>query len=192
MHRLSSSDPLRQELPKLIEHCDTALKTLADHVLTIFRNFKLLASQVKPYTPKRYIQAYFNFISSIPSLPRTVSELDQRLLRDVEMSYQKNPSPGKRPEMINLVAHVCFVAPDLRTRLGLARKTLESWNRFTGNRSLLPLTRHFLLAFVARLKEQRFLESAVALAVVWAAYLRATELLALCKRDVALPEDSRL
>ncbi|KAI0563520.1 DNA breaking-rejoining enzyme [Gracilaria domingensis] len=168
------------------------LTALPQHGLTLFVSFPLLAARLQQETRKRYLSAYSKFIATVSSLPTSVMALDQLLLKYIQQVYDSNPSPGKRQEMTNLIAHIIFVVPDLRCHLGLARKAVGAWKRCVPHQSSLPLTLLLIRAIVGRLEETRRHDSAVAISIAWGAFLRASETISLRKEDIALPGDSRI
>eukprot|EP00737_Agarophyton_chilense_P004948 gb/GEZJ01006749.1/.p1 GENE.gb/GEZJ01006749.1/~~gb/GEZJ01006749.1/.p1 ORF type:complete len:302 (+),score=24.85 gb/GEZJ01006749.1/:112-1017(+) len=159
--------------------------------MTMFDSFPLLSGRLKPQTRRRYVIAESKFLEFIHKLPPSVLDLHRTLLNYIEDSYSKKSSPGKRKEMMNLLSHIYFFVTDLRSRLNLARRSVGARKRSVPNKPSLSLNRHFLLSLVARMKEQGHQDAAVALAVAWRAYLRASETLKINYDDVALPSDIR-
>lgn len=103
-----------------------------------------------------------------------------------------DPRPGRLQEMSNLICALFLLYPSQRNCFGFARRCIRGWRPNVPSQSSVPLTRELMLAFSARLLQIGRLHSAVALALSWSGYLRASEALDLTWDRVALPGDVRL
>lgn len=159
--------------------------------LDLFTN-PLIAATLKPATRRKYSEEILRFLVWFKSSVRPLESFDESLTAYILECYQRNPRAGERNKMGCLVAGICVLRPHLKGNIPISNRSLAGWQRLTPPESAIPLTKGFLKAFVVELIQREQKQCAMALALAWAGYLRANEVLSLNWGDVAFPGDPRL
>ena len=160
--------------------------------LKFFEDHPLIKATLRPSTLKSYSRAVQCFLESSNIDQLSSYYADDLLTAYIHDRYFEDPAAGQRQEMSNLLAAVVLILPHLKGKIGRARRSIRGWQITTPPRSALPLTRDWMLAFAYYMIASKQTVAAVALAVSWAGYLRASEVLSSQWENVALPGDIRL
>ena len=159
---------------------------------SLFSQFPLVSATLQTSTKRAYGRALDKLFVEHGSLSISFEDLDLVLSDYIQERYSIDPRPGSLQEMANLICAMCLVYHSQRDCFGLARRCVRGWDSNVPSRSSVPLAMELMLAFVARLFHFNHVDSAVALALSWAGYLRASEVLSLAWDNVALPRDVRI
>ena len=176
--------------PNIDTHLSPSLLVCAED---FFEDNPLIAATLQPRTQQKYSTALENFRASpYANLPRNFP-LDHSLCLYIQDSFTRNPKPGNRQEMVNLISVIHIMYPSLRgANLGLSKRCISGWRALRPAQSSAPFTKSLTLALSWTLLVGGFTPAAVTLVTTYCGCLRVSEALALRLEDIALPGDVRL
>ena len=146
----------------------------------------LLESRVRPATLATYKGHATKFLEfcALYAVPlRDHAELDDTLVAYAEL--QRTTRAG----FSTLLCAVAFFSPRL-PKLAAAHAALKGWSRLTPTKHTMPMLRVFTLAIAIRLAALGWADAGSGLIVQHVLLLRPSELLALRREDVLLPEEA--
>ena len=158
-----------------------------------FEDNPLIAATLQPRTRHVYAIALENFRASSFASRSYELPIDHRICLYMQDCFARNPKPGKRQEMANLLSILLIMIPSLRgSHLGLSRRCLTGWRMLRPSKSSAPFTKDIVLALAWHLVIKSKPEAACVLLTSFSACLRVSEALSLRMQDIALPGDMRI
>lgn len=162
---------------------------------TVHLDFPLIHATVTTVTHEHYRTAVHSFLqwvlAQFPSLDvlSSSSEFDITLTRYLHFLWRS----GKGKQAGKNAFHGCLhYLPMMKGKLYYASSSLRGWDRLAPSVPHLPMSYSALVLVAVSMASQGWLSSAIGVLLGFDCYLRVSELTALRKSDVALPNDRRL
>ena len=130
----------------------------------LFRD-PLIRQTLGKQTRTKYTDALRDFEEYVLERPASDRALDLILASYVRYQFSKNPRTGNKQRMQCLLCALQVIYPIPKHALVITKRCLRGWTATVPHRSAAPLTKKFMMAFVAYLAATNRKEAAIATAL---------------------------